>query len=485
MTRTELNQLIKATQDIFYFVKFVFVVHPILGKVQFDLYPFQIRALYEFLSHRFNIVLKSRQMGLSELICLYVLWLASFHPHKNIQIISLKDRVAKKLMRRIKFMYKNLPPILQTPIINGRKGEYGTGSEMIFNNGSTITSIPTTEDAGRSEAVSLLIMDEAAIMQYAEVIWAAAFPTLSTGGSAIINSTPYGVGGFFYSTWSDGLYGINGFNNLRVPWDMHPERDIAWYKTMRNTLGAKRTAQEIDCDFLASGDTVFDLADIKDIEDSLLDYPIIEKRLNGNLLIFKKPKRGVKYYMGIDVSTGRAKDYSAFSIMDQFGDEVAAFKGRVPVNRLRDVCLKTGAEYNYALMAPEGNDVGEALVAGIQERGYPNLYYTTQLVREKGQNKPATKKVPGWYTTSKNRPIIINGLEEDIREETVSIKNPFFVNESYTFIYNAANRPEAMSKGDYIGDGSETYTDDSIMAECITNFIRKGKQAPAIPIKPQ
>jgi len=475
VTRREFDILTRVSIDPWYFSSFAKIIHPIEGKIPFTLYPFQRGVLYNFMHEQFNIVVKCRQMGLTELLGFYVLWLAMYHSYKNIVMISLKDRVAKKLLRRVKHIYANLPPILQTPIINGRTGDMGTGSEMLFSNGSSITSIPTTEDAGRSEAVSLLVMDEAAIMQYAEIIWTAAFPTLSTGGSAIVNSTPYGVGGFFYNTWQDGLLGINGFKNMKLTWDMHPDRDEAWYLKMRNALGAKRTAQEIDGDFLASGDTVFDLYDIKAIEDDLIDHPVIEKRLNGTLLIFKRPVEGEFYYVGADVATGRAKDYSAFSVMNRAGEEFAAFKGRIATNRFRDILMGIGLEYNTALLAPEANDIGEAVVSGIQERGYPNLYYTEQLVREKRNSKPIKKKVPGWYTTGKNRGTILTLLEEDVREDVIDIADPFFINEAYTFIYDSANRPVAMNKGDYIGDGSETYSDDSIIAKAITNYIRRGK----------
>jgi len=478
MTKRDLQILVTASKDPWYFASFAKIVNPILGVVPFDLYPFQKAVLYDFLFHRFNIVLKPRQMGLTEMIGLYALWLALFHSHKNIVIISLKDRVARKLLRRIKHIYANLPPILKTPIVNGRKGEMGTGSEIIFSNGSSITSLPTTEDAGRSEAVSLLVMDEAAVMKMADTIWTAAFPTLSTGGAAIIASTPYGIGNWYYNTWTDGIHQINGFNNIKLTWDMHPDRDLDWYTKMRNALGAKRTAQEIDGDFLASGDTVFDLLDIKDIEEYLPDCPPIETRLNGNLLIFKKPEKGKDYFIGVDVATGRATDYSAFTVMDRQGDEVAVFKGRIPTNRLRDIVMGIGMEYNQALLAIEANDVGEGVVSGAQERGYPNLYYTEQLLKEKRNSKPIVKKVPGWFTTRANRSLIIDGLEEDIRETTIDVKDPFFVTEAYTFIYDSANRPVAMQKGESISGSDATYTDDAIIGKCICNHIRKGKYLP-------
>ena len=188
LTSAEFDILLKVKRDPFLFSEFIYVIHPIRGKVHFHLYPYQKKVLWHFLNDRFNIVLKFRQAGITELISMYCLWLAMYHPNKNIVIISIKDKVAKKVLRKIKYMYKNLPDYLKIPIVNGRTGEYGTAEEMLFSNGSAINSIPTTEEAGRSEAVSLLVIDEAAIVRWANQIWAASFPTLSTGGSSIVNS---------------------------------------------------------------------------------------------------------------------------------------------------------------------------------------------------------------------------------------------------------------------------------------------------------
>ena len=188
LNQEELKILSKVAIDPFYFSSFCKVVNPVLGVVPFNLYPYQQSVLYQFLKERFNIILKFRQAGLTELISMYCLWLAMYHANKKINIISIKDTIAKKVLKKIKFMYKNLPWYLQTPIINGRTGEYGSASTMEFMNGSIIESIPTSDQAGRSESLSLLVIDEAAIVRWASTIWASAFPTLSTGGAAIVNS---------------------------------------------------------------------------------------------------------------------------------------------------------------------------------------------------------------------------------------------------------------------------------------------------------
>lgn len=481
LTQEQFQIFHKCSKDPFYFASQVSVIHPIRGKIPFDLYPYQKRVLWYFLTERFNIVLKFRQAGLTELISLYCLWLALFNYNKNIQIISIKDRVAKKVLRRIKFMYRNLPWYLKIPVINGRPGDIGTQTELEFSNGSIITSIPTTEDAGRSEAVSLLVIDEAAIVRWASQIWAAAFPTLSTGGSAILNSTPYGVGNFFHKTWVDAVAKGNNFIPIRLNWQMHPERDLNWYKTMSAALGVRRTAQEIDGDFLTSGNSVFDLLDIKAIEDTISEADPYDIRLNGNLVLIKPPRPGEKMYLAADIASGRSRDYSAFSLMNRKGEEYGYYKGKIAVGEFAKLLMKVGKEYNRAVIAPESNDIGLAVTTKIQDNGYPNLFYTTRFLKEKGENKPKIERVPGWYTTMKNRPIIIDELEDDIRNESLITFDKFFIQEAYTFIYDERNRPVAMGKHsrgsdeDDILDDENTYTDDSIMAKAICNYIRKGK----------
>lgn len=486
MTAQQFKDFAKCAIDPYFFATFIFVIHPVQGKVPFDLYDYQRSVLYHFLRNRFNIVLKFRQAGLTELISMYCLWFAMFHPNKNIQIISIKDRVAKKVLRRIKYMYRNLPPWLRLTVVNGRPNEIGTGTEIEFSNGSMITSIPTTEDAGRSEAVSLLVIDEAAIVRWATQIWAAALPTLSTGGAAILNSTPYGVGNFYHKQWVDSVAGGNEFFPIRLFWRMHPDRDDEWYRVMSSALGPRRTAQEIDGDFLTSGNSVFDLTDIKAIEDGLSELEIHREHMGGSLIQVKLPVKGEKYYIGADVSTGRSRDYSAFSIMNRAGEEVCYFKGKIPVAQFADLLMKWGRIYNNAVLAPESNDIGLSVTTKIQEAGYPNLFYTTKFLKEKGEKRPKKSKLPGWYTDKKTRPIIIDELEEDIREEQVDITNKFFLAEAYTFIYDERNRPVAMGKNsrgsedEDILDDENTYTDDSILAESITNFIRKGKMTTTV-----
>ena len=202
--------------------------------------------------------------------------------------------------------------------------------------------------------------------------------------------------------------------------------------------------------------------------------------MNGSLYIHKQPEKGKQFWIGADVATGRSRDYSTFTIFDKYGEEYACFKQRISVGKFADLLMDMGKKFNYASIAPETNDIGLAVTTKIQESGYRNLYYSTQLLRKKGESRHKEIEVPGWITTNKNRDVIINGLEEDIRNDEIITRDPFFVNEAYTFIYDDTNRPVAMGKGKRGSEeeellSDEGFTDDAIMGKAITNHIRKGK----------
>ena len=300
-----------------------------------------------------------------------------------------------------------------------------------------------------------------------------------TNPSLPSHNTPRGLGNFYHSTWVDALAGGNPFTPIRLRWNMHPERDEKWYKEMASALGPRRTAQEVDGDFLGSGNTVFDLSDIRDIENCLSDYPPIIKRYNGQYRQFNLPERDQEYFIGADVATGRATDYSSFTVMNKSGEEQACYKGKMPVDSYAKLLGDTGQLFNFAVIAPESNDVGLAVTSKLQMEGYPKLYYYQKMTKKKGKSRPEMDKSPGWLTTNKNRSVIIDGLESDVREENIIIKDPFFVQEAYTFIYDSLNRPVAMGKHRTNAEAEEdsdlVYADDDIMGKAITNHIRKGK----------
>ena len=147
-------------------------------------------------------------------------------------------------------MYENLPVWLKVPTTFKNKLSIG------LKNGSKIEAKSSNSDAARSEAVSLLLVDEAAFIDNIEETFAAAQQTLATGGQAMLLSTPNGIGNFFYNTWVKAELGENTFVPVKLPWQVHPERNQAWRDKQDADLGPRYAGQEC-----VSGDTLIKVRD--------------------------------------------------------------------------------------------------------------------------------------------------------------------------------------------------------------------------------
>ena len=157
----QIKEIVRCGKDPVYFMnKYVKIQHPTKGLIPFNTYPFQDDAVGDFNDHRFNIILKSRQLGISTLTAAYAVWLAAFYKDKNVLVIATKLAVAQNFIKKVKVALRSMPKWLLMPEIVGNNKQ-----AVEFSNGSQIKAVPTSDDAGRSEALSLLIVDEAAFVR--------------------------------------------------------------------------------------------------------------------------------------------------------------------------------------------------------------------------------------------------------------------------------------------------------------------------------
>jgi hypothetical protein len=239
----------KCAKDPVYFLKkYAMIQHPIEGKIPFSLYDFQEKTLLDLIINDYNIILKARQLGISTLTAGYSLWMMTFQSDKNILVIATKQDTAKNLVTKVRVMHANLPKWLKQMCVEDNK------LSLRYANGSQIKAISSKEEAGRSEALSLLILDEAAFIDRIDAIWASAQQTLATGGNCLVLSTPNGVGNWFHQQWVGAEDRTNEFNTIRLHWTDHPDRDQAWRDEQDKVLGPSQASQECDTDFLTSGD---------------------------------------------------------------------------------------------------------------------------------------------------------------------------------------------------------------------------------------
>lgn len=254
-TRDEqVKEIVRSGKDPVYFMKrYAKIQHPTRGTIAFDTYDFQDECVKNFQTHRLNIVLKSRQLGLSTVCAAYAVWMAIFQKDKSILVIATKLATAQNFIKKCHVILQNVPKWLLLPRFEPSK------QSISFSNGSQIKAVPTSDDAGRSEALSLLIIDEAAFIRDFDEIWAGLSPTFSTGGNAIILSTPNGVGGQYYRLWTEanlppdvvkpGEEGVgqNGFFPIKIMWNQHPEHDQEWFDRETRNLTKKKVSQEYLC----------------------------------------------------------------------------------------------------------------------------------------------------------------------------------------------------------------------------------------------
>jgi phage FluMu gp28-like protein len=217
------QEFVKCATDPAYFMKkYYWIQHPKRGRIQFNLYPFQEKVLKLYSNNEYYVVNKSRQLGISTLVSAYSLWLMLFHTDKNVLVVATKQETAKNMVTKVRFAYNNLPSWLKIKTAEDNR------LSLRLANGSQIKAVAASPDAGRSEAVSLLVLDEAAFIPGVDVIFTAAQQTLATGGQCIAISTPNGTGNWFHKTYTKAQLKENKFIPLSLPWTVHPERTQKW-----------------------------------------------------------------------------------------------------------------------------------------------------------------------------------------------------------------------------------------------------------------
>ena len=459
------QEYIKCAQDPAYFMKkYCMIQHPIRGKIPFELYDFQEKSVNEFHQHRFNVILKARQLGISTLTAGYSLWMMTFHQDKNILVIATKQEVAKNLVTKVRVMHANLPSWLKQKCVEDNK------LNLRYMNGSQIKAVSSGPEAARSEALSLLILDEAAFIDKIDEIWTASQQTLTTGGSCIALSTPNGVGNWFHKTWVEAEEGRGMFNPIKLHWTVHPDREQEWRDEQDKLLGPSSAAQECDCDFLTSGTGVIDAIILERLRKEFCKEPIERRGVDSNVWIWEQPDYTKDYIVCADVGRGDSADYSAFHIIElETMTQVAEYKGRVNTKDFGNMLVSIATEYNDALLIVENNNIGWATIQQIIDRDYPNLFYTSKDLQYVDVQHQVTNKhyreekkmVAGFSTTSKTRPLIISKLEEFFREESVVVRSNRLIDELLTFVY-INNRAQAMTG----------YNDDLVMSFAIGLWVR-------------
>ena len=452
-----------ATDPVYFFRKYCYISHPVKGRVLFHLYPFQEGVLNDFRNNRFTIINKSRQLGISTLTAGFSLWIMMFNKDKTVLCIATKQETAKGMVEKVQFMYNNLPSWLKGNV----KPLSDNKLSLRLANNSQIVATSAASDAGRSYAVSLLLIDEAAFIEGIDKIYTSIKPTIATGGGIIALSSPNGVGNWFHRMYTEAEVGKGDFKAIKLRWDLHPDRTGDWEATERANMSAREFAQEYDCDFLGSGNSLVEPDTLTFYEQNFIQDPIERRFMGGDFWIWKYSDYAKSYIVCADVARGDSSDFSAFHIIDvESCEQVAEYKSQVDTRTFGNMLVSVAAEYNNALLVVENANIGWDVINTIIEKGYQNLHYSPKIHGDISADKWISKMeseqtVPGFTTSVKTRPLVISKMESYIRDKHFIFHSKRLLEELRVFVW--INGKAQAQNG---------YNDDLVMALGMGLFTR-------------
>jgi len=488
--------------------------------VPLELFPDQEHLINDYDTHEENIALKYRQAGVSTVTSAWIskkLVTASKTKPEKILIIANKLDTSVEMAGKIRAFMDQWPSWFGV----GFSNEKNSQRHYKLTNGCEVKSVATSKDALRGYTPTILIFDEAAFIEADNDFWSACMASLSTGGKVIVISTPNGFDPIYYSIYDQCLRGMNDFKITEMYWYRDPryakdlklikcndivhymlnredynddeiildyshinpmERDFeeikthfldgykpysTWFEGMSKKLkfDRRKIAQELECNFLGSGDNVIPSDTVEKIKENFIRDPE-NKFMGGALWQWKEPVVGHKYIMGIDVSRGDSEDFTTFCIIDfDEREQVLEYLGKIPPDVAAEVAYKWATMYSAFIVIDITGGMGVSTARKLQEMNYKDLYVEGTNTADKWKYNPKTiEKIPGLNFNSK-RVQIVASFEEALRHNFV-VRSSRLMNELNTFVY-VNGRPDhikgqhddlimAMAMAIYVGENSFT-----------------------------
>ena len=459
-TKKQIQEWIKCKEDPLYFAcKYMQIINLDEGLVPFSMYDFQKKILMDFHKNRFNIAKLPRQTGKSTTVVAYLLHYLIFNDSVNIGILANKASTARELLGRLQLAYENLPRWIQHGILVWNKGN------VELENGSKILAASTSASAVRGMSFNILFLDEFAFVpnHVAEQFFASVYPTITSGKSTkvIIISTPNGMN-HFYKTWEDARNGKNGYVTNEVHWSQVPGRDAKWKEeTLKNT-SKRQFAQEFECDFLGSADTLIAPSKLQTIpfEDPLSS--------NAGLDVYQRSEEGHEYIITVDVARGIGGDYSAFIVFDITTlpyQIVAKYRdNEIKPIMFPSVILRVAKEYRFPYILVEVNDIGDSIAATLNyDLEYPNVLMCAMRGRAGqvvGQGFSGNKTQLGVKMSITVKKQGCSNLKAIIEDDKLTFKDFDILRELTTFI----QRKQCW-------EADDGYHDDLVMCMVLFSWL--------------
>ena len=430
------------TGPMYFMDHFFMIQHPTKGKMAYHPFEYQKRLIENYHNYRFSISLMPRQTGKSTSAAGYLLWYAMFKPDSTILIAAHKYSGAQEIMQRIRYAYELCPDHIRAGVTSYNKGS------IEFDNGSRIVAQATTENTGRGMSITLLYSDEFAFVRptIAKEFWTSISPTLSTGGKAIITSTPNSDEDQFALIWkqankredeygNETETGINGFRPYKAHWSEHPDRDQQWADEERGRIGDERFRREHECEFVINDETLIAPTKLLDLEG--VD-PI---KTTGQVRWYDTPKPGRIYIVALDPSLGTGGDPAAIQVFEaNTTTQIAEWKHNktpipVQIRTLKDIIkeiyelTQDATSIYYSL---ENNTIGEAALISLAEFGEDNI--PGMMLTESKTAVGGRRVRKGFNTTNKSKLAACAKLKNLVEQDKMKINSKPLISELKSFV---------------------------------------------------
>lgn len=191
--------------------------------VPFIPWTVQCEVLETIIHNRLIVLLKTRQIGMSWLVCAFVMRMCTLYSGQIWFFFSKGLLEANELTRRTALMYQEHQDKAKLPILQSDNKQ-----ELVWSNSSRVMSLPATKGAGRSMTASGVVLDEWAFMQWPRETLAAVKPIIDAGGKLIIISSGDGNNTEYHQFWNAAKAGESGYKTVFIPWYRHPDRGEGW-----------------------------------------------------------------------------------------------------------------------------------------------------------------------------------------------------------------------------------------------------------------
>lgn len=465
LTPEQLKDLFKCQESPVYFAKLLcwIMQNETSEIIPFNPLPYRVKILKKLQNRKNLLGKKSRRVGWSWTVATFVAWLINFKPGVKVLFLSKNEDDAKDLLAKVKFILNNLAykdadlhedctPALwlrghievdnQTTFSIGFHNDDGDITKV-----STVESLTTTGQSGRSRGATLIFIDEFGFIKPDdEKTWTAIKPTVARGGQWVACSSTNGVGGVFHRLCMQAERGENKFFEYMVTHWSETEITPDQYEAAIEGMGEQEVAQEWEMDFAQSGDPVFNSTHLAACYRPMDEYPELKERLET----YRKSGQG--YFSGVDSALGKAhrkenlRDYNSFISLTAEGIQAFAEHNKKPISEWAGY-TKDGTEY-------------PGLVSKLHHK-YPGVCYieengpgTTVLNRHQTPNDTVSQIVP-IHTDSKVKNRIINNLVIAIESHQIIITDLFTY--QCMLVYQRGDQPGTFA-------APKGYNDDPVIA---------------------